>query len=240
MTLVVEHLVEAGLVDSHGVERRHDAHVEQLGLGRIAVAVAVHRHVVHHVDVEDVALTEVVVNSLCGSSHRLEEAILVLRVVPALHGVGGEAHRVDVCLAGGRGHADAGVLQHTAEATHLVTLEVGEVDHEVVVLQVVTHDVVLQVCRVGHGNLHLALLVHQVHTEDRVEAVLVDGLPVLLRVLARAAVGRAALYDGAVDRLHQLADECGLQVVRVAALARADFHGYAACGLQAQCLVDFH
>ena len=147
---------------------------------------------------------------------------------------------MDVGLAVGRGHADGGVLQHTAQAAHRVTLEVGQVDHEVVACQVVAHDVVLDVLAVAHGNLHLAFLVHQVHDEQRVEAVLVYRLPVRLKRVALAAVGRIALHDGAVHLVHQVLDERRPEVVGVARLARRYFHRHASLCRHAQGLVDSH
>lgn len=76
-----------------------------------------------------------------------------------------------------------------------MSLEVGQVNHEVVVGQMLAHDVVLQVLLVLDGNAYLSELVHQVDGKDGVEAVLVNGLPVLLGVLSCTAIGRAALYS---------------------------------------------
>ena len=121
-------------------------------------------------------------HGLRSSGHRLEEEILRraggdVFGRPGQLGVGGLACRVDVSLAVRRGHADGGILHHAAEAAHGVSLEVGQVDHEVVVSQMLAHDVILQMFLVADGNAYLAELVHQVDGEDGVEAVFVDGLP---------------------------------------------------------------
>ena len=49
------HHVHAGLVDGNRVERRHDANVRHAGVFRHFAAVAVHRQVLHHVDVNGLA-----------------------------------------------------------------------------------------------------------------------------------------------------------------------------------------
>ena len=121
-----------------------------------------------------------------------------------------------------------------------MSLEVGQVNHEVVVGQVLPHDVVLQVLMVLNGDANLAELVHQIDSKDRVEAVLMNSLPVLPGVLAGAAVGRAALHDGAVQLFHQLANKRRFQIVRVTAFTSRYFHADAACSLHAQCLIDFN
>ena len=113
---VVEHEVEAGLVEGDGVGGGQNADVLDARCGRVSVAVAVHRHVVHHIDVDNVLafLLEIVVHGLGGSGHRLKEAVL-FGDRPMLLAL---ARRMDVELSGGRGHADALVLQHAAEAAH--------------------------------------------------------------------------------------------------------------------------
>ena len=183
--LVVEHKVEAGLVEGHGFGGGEDADVAHARCRRMAVTVAVHRKVVassssagtpHHVDVDDIAawLLEVVVYSLRRGGHRLEETVLVTAAPLRGAASGG----MDIDLADDGRYADALVLQHTAEAAHGVTLEEGEVDHEVVVCQMAAHDVVLDVAVVGHGQVDGVLLVHDVDRGDVVEAALRDGLTV--------------------------------------------------------------
>ena len=238
---VVEDEVEAGLVKSDGVERGEDAHVFELGGFGVSVAVAVDRHIVHYVDIDDALLAfEVGVDRLGGAGHRLEELVLLGQVIPQPGGVGCLAGGVDERFTLGRCHADALIFQHAAEAAHLVALEVGEVDHKVVVGKVLAHEVIVEVGRVLHGQGHAAVGVHDVDNGDFVVAALGDGLAVLLGGVAVAGIGGVALDEGAVDLFHQRGDELGTEVVAVLRLARADFHGDIALCVNAQGLVDFH
>ena len=50
--MMVEDQVDAGLIKSHRVCRGKNADIAHTGLVRIAVAVTIHRHVVHHIDVD--------------------------------------------------------------------------------------------------------------------------------------------------------------------------------------------
>ena len=122
-----------------------------------------------------------------------------------------------------------------------MSLEVGEVDHHVVVLKVGTHDVVLDVPGVCDGQLHLTFLVHDIYCSDIVETTLGDGPTMGCRCASAATVGRITLHDVAIHLLHQTFDELRAQVVGAARLARGDFHGHAfAFTVHAQCLVDAH
>ena len=214
--------------------------------------VAVDTHVVHHADVDDTLLfLEVVRHSLSRCCHALEESVLVadelgcpeLGDVEHFHLAGG----VYIGFAVAAGATDGEVLQRSAVATHGMSLEVVEGNHEVVVGHVASHDVVLDMCGVHHGDTYLALFVHDVHPEQGLEAVAFDNLPVVGRggalvflVAGAAAISRVALHDGAVDQHHEVFDELGPQVVGVAPLAGGDLHCHAALGVHSQCLVDFH
>ena len=121
-----------------------------------------------------------------------------------------------------------------------MSFEVGEVDHEVIVGQMLSYDVVFLVLLILDGNAYFPKLIHQVNSKDGVEAVIVDCLPMLLRILARAAIGSAAFHDGTVYLFHEVAYQCRLQVVGIAALACRDFYADAALRLNAQRLVDLN
>ena len=186
--LVSEHLIEASLVECHWVEGCEDTHILELRLGWVTVAVAVNRHIVHDVDIDDLlASVEILMNSLSSGCHGLEEEVLGVALgeyafVPRRGRVGTLACRVDVALAIGGGNADGGILEHSAEAAHGVTLKVGKVDHEVVVGKVVAYDVIFQVLLILDRYAHLAIFVHDVNSKEAVETMLVDGLPVLLLI----------------------------------------------------------
>ena len=76
--LVVEHHLHACPIEGHGIKAGHDTHVLEFRLIGRAIAVAIDRHVVHHVDVDDTT-AHVVVYSLGSGSHRLEESVHRLR-----------------------------------------------------------------------------------------------------------------------------------------------------------------
>ena len=179
-------------------------------------------------------------HGLGGSCHRLQESVLILYVLPQSFHHLLVAGSVDVSLTVGRRHANAGVLQHAAESAHRVSLEVSQINHEVIVLQVRAYDVILNVRRILHGYLELALLVHQVHVEARREAMVANHLPVVFKGHALALVGGVALNDGASHLVHQLSYQLRLQIVGVSSLAGRDFHGHAALSLAAKGMVDFH
>ena len=121
-----------------------------------------------------------------------------------------------------------------------MALEVCQVNHEIVVAQVVAHNVVVQVFAVLDGDAHLAELVHDVDGKAAVKTMLVNRLPVFLHVLPATAVGSVALHDGAVHHVNQIGDEFGLQVVVVAGFAGTDFHSHTAMCFHAQCFIDSH
>ena len=136
--------------------------------------------------------------------------------------------RKSSCGAGGFQHftgadADGDVLERPAEAAHHVALEVGEDQHAVVVVQMLAHDVLVQVAAVVDRNFDFAELVHDVHRSDVFEAALFDGLPVVGHVLPGAAVSGAAFDDGAVQIMNQRPDQLRAQVVALGALAGGDF-----------------
>jgi len=147
---------------------------------------------------------------------------------------------VDVALSIGRGNADGGILEHSAEAAHSVTLEVGKVDHEVVVGKVVAYDVIFQVLLILDRYAHLAIFVHDVNSKEAVETMLVDGLPVLLLIHTGARISRATLYYGAVDLINKVADEGRLEVVVVATLASRYLHCHMSLSLNAESLVNLN
>ena len=217
--LLVVDDVYARLVQRHRVGRSQDTVVFQLHGFRMVHTVAIYRHVVHHRDIDD-ALSglEEVGYSCCCYSHALQEAILVsyeLRRpefghVQFLH----LASRVDVSLSVLAATAYGQVLQRTAVSTHWMPLEVVQRYHEVVVLHVRTHNVVLQVGRVSHRDFDFAFLVHDVHLEVLQEAMPFDDLPVVLRritlilsVFRGISVGGVTLHDGTLHLIYQQLDK---------------------------------
>ena len=154
---------------------------------------------------------------------------------------------MDVSLAVLAGTADGEILQRTAIAAHGMALEVVEGNHEVVVGQVASHDVVLDVRLVLDRDAYLVVFVHDVNGKILREAVTLNDLPVVLRRVAivllvgrSVAVGGVTLHDGAVHLEHQIPDEFRLQVVWIAALSGAHLHSHAPLGGNPQGLIDSH
>ena len=112
-----------------------------------------------------------------------------------------------------------------------MTLEVSQVDHPVIVGKMISHDVVLDVATVLDGDTHLTELVHDIDGKDGIKAMLMDSLPVLGNVLTRTAISRAALHNSSTHLVHEIADECGFQVMVITGLASADFHSHTASWL---------
>ena len=233
--------VDASLVERHGVERGEDAVVLEFHWFGRGHTVAVDGHVVHHRDIDDaLAIAEEVVHGLSGSRHRLEEPVLIFHMRPEslyhLLVTGG----VDVGLSVGRCHADGGILEHATETTHGMSLEVCEVDHEVVVGQVLSHDIIFNMCGVVDRNGHIALLVHEVDLEGGQEAMILDGLPMLLEGVSLSLISRVAFHDRAIHLVDKEFDEFGLEVVGIARLSGRDFHCHLSCGRSAERMIDLH
>ena len=121
-----------------------------------------------------------------------------------------------------------------------MTLEVCEVDQEVVVGEIGAYEIILYVGGVAHGQFYLSGSIHYVDIGNVKESVFTSRFEMLLGIGATAAVSCVALNDCAVDFLHKALDQFGLQVVVTSGFARADFNRYFAVSLAAYCLVYFH
>ena len=171
-------------------------------------------------------------------SHGLEEGVLPLYVLPHAVNVGSVARGVYICLSGRGCYAYRRIFQHAAESAHGVSLEVCEVDHEVVVREVAAHDVVFDVALVSYRDAYVALFVHDIYSRDAVEAVAVYCLPVCLGGVAAARICGVTLYDGAVDLIDEWCDELWLQVVVSSCLAGRDFHCHTSFRLSSDGFVE--
>ena len=247
---VVEDNIHAGLVERNGVERRQDTHILHLGGSGVAVAVAIHREVVHDIDIDRAHAgstpfgvlrhIEVLVYSIGSRSHRLVEEVLFGDTTPQLLGVFGNTRRVDIGFAVAGGDTDTLVLQHAAEAAHGMPLEVGEIDQEIVVRQMFAHKVVANMQRVAHGDTHLAELVHQVAGGNSRPTMVDKDLLMVFDSITLAPIGGVALDNSALHLIHQGLDELRIEVVVSARLARRDLHRHTPLGRNTQRLEDTH
>ena len=174
--------------------------------------------------------------------HRLQKIVLRGQAAPQFLGVLGLSGRVNPRFSGRRGDADGDVLDRAAESAHRVPLEMRKNHHEIVLREVRAYDVVFEVPAALDGQAHFALGVHDVHRSDGRESVVGGGFQVVFGLGASAAVGRVALDDRALHRLHQIADQGRLQEIVASRLSGREFHGdLLPFGLPAQGLVDgFH
>lgn len=81
---------------------------------------------------------------------------------------------VDICLSVLRCNTDTLVLDYATKSPHRVTLEVCEIDHEVIILEMSAHDVVLYPFGIAYRNLVLPVFIHEVYSCNGIIAVLVD------------------------------------------------------------------
>ena len=145
---------------------------------------------------------------------------------------------MDVQLTGGGCHADALVLEHTAESAHRMSLEMRQVDHEVVVLQVTAHAVVLYPFAVCNRNVHRPFGVHDVHRGDLIISALLDGLQVAGRRGAVPAVCGITFDQIAADLLNQVLDEFRPKMIALGRLSRRYLDCHASAGRNTQRLID--
>ncbi len=208
------HQVDGRLVDGQRVGGSEDADVMHIRLGRIAVAVAIHGQAIQYADEDDV-VAHGTVHTLGRVRHGLQERVLLAPDAAAGAGTAG----VDPDLAHRRTEADGDVLDRPAEARHGVALEVGKHQEGVVVRKVTADIIHAQPIAALDWKLHAVLGVQDVHLRDVSEAVILCQLHVHGGGGTAAAIGGVALHDGAVQHLHQVADQRGPQVVGALALA---------------------
>ena len=147
---------------------------------------------------------------------------------------------MDIYLTDGRCNANRLVLQHATETTHRVALEVCEVDHKVVVGQVRANDVVLHTGSVLHGELNLALSVHNIDGRDIAKTVILSHLHMSLGRKTGTLVSGIALNDRTIHLLYQSANQFGFEVVFATRLTGADLHSHATRSLTTQSLINLH
>ena len=182
----------------------------------------------------------------CGVRHGLGEHDLVRMHIPGVKVAVALSAGVDQRLAGTAGAADGKLLERAAVTAHRVSLEVGQHQHRVIILDVLAETVLLQNLSVRDRPDHVrAFGIHQVHIEVLVPAVILDELAVGFGVVADtvvelAAVSGVALDDRSLDALHHRLPEVGTQEVLVPLLAGVHLHGHLSRKLNAELLVHLH
>ena len=116
----------------------------------------------------------------------------------------------------------------------------GQVYHEVIVLQVSAHYVVFDVGGVPDGDGEFAFGVHDVHVGDVEEAVLAGRLDVLLGGRAPSGIRRIAFDYGPVNLADEVSDQRGLEEIMASGLTGAYLHGNTAFRRPVKGLIDAH
>ena len=99
----------------------------------VGIAITVNGQIIHHIDVQN-SVPEVIRHRLRGSRHGLQEIILTGQIVPHGGNIPRLSGGMDVRLPGCRGNTDGLVLDHTAKAAHGMPFEMGQIDHEIIIL----------------------------------------------------------------------------------------------------------
>ncbi len=119
----IDYRIDTCAVKCNGVNRRKDSEVGHFGRFRVAVAVAVYRQFVCHVDIENL-VAHVRCYSLTSICHGFKEMVLLGKIVPKFIGIFGFTGGVNPCFTGGRANAYGYVFQGSTEAAHLMSFEV--------------------------------------------------------------------------------------------------------------------
>ena len=243
--------VEAGTILDNGLGVLGDLAVEHVGRGFIAGLDGV---LVAHADAAAAAHAAIVVDS--GHVHRASSAAGKLAFAGAIERdsvvradlfAGTAANAVlgrDVRLAGGMllhlagatAAAHAQVLHGTAKAGLLMTLKVGEADHDIGIHERLTDLGLVHVLAALDRDERLVGALEAVGDDDlatrgiRGKAVLVGGVDVLERVFAATDIERVAVGEEglAAQLLHHVGDGAsvvGAQKAQVAQLAKVNLNG---------------
>ena len=129
-------------------------------------------------------------------------------------------------------------FQHSAEAAHRVSFEMGQVDHTVIVPDMGADDVVLYPFCILDGDFYLAFFVHYVHGGDFVVAALGNFSTVRGGVGAAAAIGRVAFHEGPAHFFHQGRDKLRREIVGLGRFSRGNLHGDASLLFDAEGFID--
>lgn len=143
------------------------------GSAGVAVAVAVHRKAVHHIDIDDVPVQRLH-HRLSGLRHRLQKGILLPAPGAGAAGSGG----VDPAFSLAGTQADGDVFDGAAEARHSVALEVGEHQVGIVLREMGPHKVFGQPAAASDRERDRAVLVQDHHIGNIGEAVILGNLVV--------------------------------------------------------------
>lgn len=73
-------------------------------------------------------------------------------------------------------------FEHASEAAHLMSFEMGEINHEVIIGKMAPDKIILKVCCITHGQQDASFLVHDIDRGNLAIASLFNGTPMVGRV----------------------------------------------------------
>ena len=121
-----------------------------------------------------------------------------------------------------------------------MSLEMSQVDHEIIVLDMRSDDIVFDPSVIGNRYLDLAFFIHDVNRGDPVIAALGDFLAVGGSGRAVAFVRRIAFHDVAVHLLYQRSDEFRPEVVGLLGFPGGNLHGDPSLCFYTESLIQLH
>ena len=147
------------------------------------------------------------------------------------------SHSMDISLPVGRSQSDGNILQGAPKSAHGMPLEMGQHQHGIIVFDMVAHEILLNLLSLRYGQLHLPLLIQDVHGRDVRPAVELHGVLMRLSSVACALIGRVALHDSAFHPVHRGLHEIRPQEVLVPHLAGVELHRHFSRQLHAHGLI---
>ena len=132
------------------------------------------------------------------------------------------------------------IFDGSAISSHSVTLEVGQHQEGIVVRKVCADIVLCQSGSTYHRQCHRAVFIHNDHIGNGRKAVILSYLIVHRRVGAGASVGGVALHNGAVDLMHNVCDQGGVQIIAGGRFSCGELHGHISSGGPVQSLINRH
>ena len=139
-----------------------------------------------------------------------------------------------------RGDSNGLVLDHASESGHRMPFEMGEVDHEVIILQMRAHNVIFYMCGVPDRYPELPFRIHDIDLGDLCKAVVSGCLHMLFGSGALAAISRVTFHDSPVDFPDELLYKLRLEIIVPTGFSGAYLHRYSAMGLMSKGLINSH
>ena len=93
-----------------------------------------------------------------------------------------------------RGDTDGLIFDYTSESTHCMSFEMRQVNHEIIVLQMGSDDVILDMFFIFYRNIEFTFRIHDVNLCYVEETMVFNCLDMLFCRKAFSDIGRIAFY----------------------------------------------